>query len=493
MTVNSKAGKAVNPMGQEFAIMMSIIIWAAACLMTYQGLSWLLHQPKFRSLSGGTGYQDAEFRYFALATICCLGIWLWLTSTRFRWGREHRSFVVAWAILAVAAVSFVREVHPQSWDFMCYYLAGRGMAAGINIYDPDAVATFNAKFSYGVTYYTYTPLLAAMLGQVQTLVKDQVFTLFSFFNFFALTFCSASLYLTLLRYRFSRIASAITMLVAFSFSVPVIRTLLHSQVNLWVLTFILVSVLTYRSTPFLSALSLVLAANLKVTPILLVGLFILKRDWMWLLFFAVGQLFITALTSWMYAPDYWGYFAAFAQRASMIVNPTHMRNNSFDASIAHVFFILDIQAPILQKWLLVTLKTSFVLWGSKLTWDAIRKKALVAHNRDAWLLNGLPLFLVVMVMFSPLIWPYHFVFLLLPVLVMLRMTCEKRTFKLLLLVYGSLFMIPVFDVFPLSSHRLIAVVLYFYCANLIFKEDKGKPTAVEQFIAGLKNYPVSSI
>lgn len=362
------------------------------------------------------------------------------------------------------------------------------MAVGINIYDPAAVATFNAEHDYGITYYTYTPLLAAMLGQLKTLSREQVFTLFSFLNYFALLLCGASLYLVLLRYRFPRIASVLTMLIALLINVPVTRTLLNSQVNLWVLTLILLAVVFYRSIPFLSAFLLALAVNFKVTPILIVGLFILKREWKWLGVFAFSQLLIVIYTSLTYAFDYWMYFASFALRSSVIVDPTHMRNGSFDALVAHTLYILDVKLPVLQEWFVVAIKMGFVLWVSKLIGDVVRQGTFVARDdEDALLLNGFPLFLVVMVMAPPLVWPHHFVFLLLPILVTLRVAREKRTFELLLLIYGSLFLVPVFDVYPLSLHRLVSMVLYAYSVSLILKEDTAKPTAMERLIGLLRS------
>ncbi|MBC8273926.1 MAG: DUF2029 domain-containing protein [Chloroflexi bacterium] len=448
----------------------------------------LLYQPKFHSLSGGAGFRDAEFRFFTLATIFCLGAWFWLSLGKWQWGKEHRSFVIAWSILAIASLGFIREVHPQSWDFMCYYLAGRGMAAGVNIYDPAAVTMFNAGYDSGITYYTYTPLLAAILGQLEPLSREQVFTLFSFLNYFALLLCGASLYLALLRYRSPRSASALVMLIALLINVPVTRTLLNSQVNLWVLTFMLLTVLFYRSVPFLSALSLALAANFKVTPILIVGLFVLKRDWKWLSFFAFSQLLIVTCTALTCAFDYWMYFASFALRSSVIVDPTHMRNSSFDALVAHTLYILDIKLPVLQEWLVVVIKMGFVLWVSKLIWDVVRQGTFVTRDdKDALLLNGFPLFLVVMAMAPPLVWPHHFVFLLLPLLVTLKVAREKWTFKLLLLIYGSLFLVPVFDVYPLSLHRLVSMVLYAYSVSLILKEDTAKPTAMERLTGLLRS------
>jgi hypothetical protein len=482
--MNSKATRGTEHTRQELAIITSIAVWAIACLATYKGLSWLLYQPKFRSLFGSTGFRDAGFRYFAIAAICCLGAWFWLALRKWRWGKEHRSFVIAWGILAIAAIAssgFIREVHPQSWDFMCYYLAGRGMAAGINIYDRADVAEFNAGHDYGITRYMYTPLLAAMLGQLEILSREQVFTLFSFLNYFALLLCGASLYLVLLRYRFPYIASAFTMLIALLISVPLTRTLLNSQVNLWVLTLILLAVLFYRSMPFLSALSFALAVNFKVTPILIVGLFVLKRDWKWLFFFAFSQLLIVIGTCLTYTFDYWMYFALFALRSSVMVNPSY--SISFDALVAHTFYILNIRLPVLQAWLVVVIKMGFVLWVSKLIWDVVRQGTFVTRDdKDALLLNGLPLFLVVMVMASPLVWVHHCVFLLLPLLVTLGVAREKRTFKLLLLIYGSLFLTPLLDVYPLNFHRLVSVLLYAYSVSFILKEDAAKQAVVERLI-----------
>lgn len=484
--MNAKATGVVKQTGQELAIIASTAVWAGACLIVYKGFSWALYQPRFHILSGGAGFQDAEFRYFTLATACCLGIWFWFALKK--WGREHCSFVITWSVLALAGLAFIREVHPQTWDFMCHYLAGRGINAGINIYDNEAVATFNAEHGYGLTIYGYPPSIAAVMGQFEMLSKDQIFTLLSFLNYFALLLLGVLLYLLLLRYRLPRATSALTMLLALVVNVPVMRTFIYTQVNFWTLALIFFSVLFHRSMPFLSAFSLALAVNLRVTPLLIAGLFILACNWKWLFSFVFSLLSITIATSLMYGFDYWIYYASFLLRHPVLTEPTLMRDSSFDALVAHTFYILNIKLPNLQEWLVIGLRTGFLLWIGRLIWNVVCRGTFVGReDKDTLVLNGLPLLLVVTVMARPLVWPHHSIFLLLPVLLALKVTRERRTFGLLALVYVSLFLIPVIDVFPFDLHRLASVVLYAYSVDRILREDTANPIIIERLTGLLRN------
>jgi SAM-dependent methyltransferase/uncharacterized membrane protein len=312
--------------------------------------------------------------------------------------------------------------------------------------------------------------------------KEQILTAAIFLNYFALLLCAASLYLMLLRYHFPRAVAASLMLATLLINVPVARTLIYSQVNLWVCSLIFLAVILYHPMPFLSAFLLTLAANLKVTPLIIVGAFVVNRDWKWVLYFAVSQLSVVVVTSLIYSFDYWKCFVAFVLQFGVTTGTTLMRNSSFDALVAHTLYVLGISLPVLQQWLVIVFKAGFTLAVGALIRNAIRKGIFVARDaEDAVLLNGLPLFMVLAVMTSPLVWEHHFVLMVLPVLVVLNCARGKRTVRLLLLVYGSLFLLPVFDVYPFSLHRLVSVLLYVYATFLLFREDLAKPSVMEQF------------
>jgi len=371
---------------------------------------------------------------------------------------------------------------------MALHLAGRGIAAGINIYDPSDVASFNAGYDYGITYFGYPPFVAAVLGQLRSLSTDDVFLLLSMLNYFALLFCGACMYLLLVRYGIPRTAGALGVLASLLVSVPVTNTLVNSQVNLWVLALILVAVLFHRSIPMLSAFTLALATMLKVTPILMAGLFVLRCEWKWLVLFVLSLSVLFLGTVALYPLDYWMEYVRLALRFGVLMEPTHMRDNSFDALIVHTFQVLGIRMLELRKWLVLALKVGFGAWVSKLIVCVVRRGTFVAKgNEDAFALNGLPLFMVMMTMVRPMVWPHHFVFLALPVLVTLAAAREPRTLGLLLLAYASLFLIPVFDLYPLSLHRLAAVILYVYCVGLVTKQDITKPTAIERLASVLSS------
>ena len=71
---------------------------------------------------------------------------------------------------------------------------------------------------------------------------------------------------------------------------------MYVQVNLHVMNAIFLSLLLYRRSPFISALMLALAVQLKSSPAVLVLAFLLEKDWRWLAWFVLGNLLLGSVT-----------------------------------------------------------------------------------------------------------------------------------------------------------------------------------------------------
>lgn len=94
------------------------------------------------------------------------------------------------------------------------------------------------------------------------------------------------------RYNFStRLAVIITIFFTLV-NVPALRTLYYGQVNLHMVNFILLALVLYPRQRFLSALALAVAVHLKVSPIIIAFVFLLERDWRWIIYFGIGLVLV---------------------------------------------------------------------------------------------------------------------------------------------------------------------------------------------------------
>jgi len=242
----------------------------------------------------GSAFELFAFSFVIFSTF--LICYLWKKNPELF--RKHIVFVIVISLVTFFYLGFLREYHPKSWDFMSYYLAAKGMEEGINIYDSQMVTEFNRKFNYMKTTYLYTPLLATIIGFFSRIDESRFFILYEFGNFYALVFFLSLLYLVLLRYEiFSGNLISILLLLMFIINVPIMRTLIHGQINFYTMDLILISILCFRKNDLVSAISLCLAANLKLSPVLLIVAFFLQKDWRWLIYFCAAQLLIIMVTS----------------------------------------------------------------------------------------------------------------------------------------------------------------------------------------------------
>jgi len=83
-------------------------------------------------------------------------------------------------------------------------------------------------------------------------------------------------------------------------------------------------------------------------------------------------------------------------------------------------------------------------------------------DRTAALYNSLPVFLILMVMTSPLVWEHHPVLLCLPYLLVLKRLTTEHEWLLFGFAYFLEFLVPTFDLFPWSYGRLLSPIVWLW-------------------------------
>jgi len=247
-------------------------------------------------------------------------------------------------------------------------------------------------------------------------------------------------------------------------NVPILRTMFYVQVNLHVINLILVCLLFCDRNEFLSALALSLAVHLKASPVVLVLAFILSKQWRWLIYFAVITAAIAGVTIFLNGTEpYYQYYS----NASGLLLPfrNSFRDNSIDNLLHAISIVLNLNPHVMVRWVQIA-KLLLLVVGVWLTILSVRKRTYYSADRGNAVHNSYIPLLFLMTMLSPLVWEHHFVFVLLPVLVMLKKLDGPVDAALFGTAYFLIYLIPTFDVFPFSFNRLAGAAL---CYALMFR------------------------
>lgn len=301
--------------------------------------------------------------------------------------------------------------------------------------------------------YLYSPLWATLLSFLTGFGEDGILLICWIANFLALSLFYFLVIRTLERYQFNTYAAALTTTLFILINMAVMRTLLYVQVNLYVMDFILLSLIFYRTRPFLSALMLALAIHFKVSPVILVFAFLLEFNWKWLLWLAVNTVLIAGFTVAIYGINPYIDFI----NNSLLLSTQDiliMRNTSFDSAIGVTLAYFRAN-PVLVRVLVMLAKGITAIVAILL---ALGSRGFAASAKERADDAIVPLF-VAMTLLSPLLWEHHGVFLTLPFLLLLKKLESPLEWTLYAAVYLLVFLIPTFDMFPWSYARLVAILL----------------------------------
>lgn len=367
--------------------------------------------------------------------------------------RRHILFIALFFLLSFFFLNVLREPHlAKRGDFGIYWNAVRRVETG------KAMSRS----------WAYTPLLTSLLRPLYPLGSREASCYFKITNYAAVLLSYLLLYLVLQKYGFPRHAAAAFPFVLLIFSVPLARALAYQQVTIHVVNMILISLLFYGRNNLVSAAALCLAVNLKVTPAILILPFLYNREWRWLVFFVAVQVLIIAFTSWMCGIRYWGDFF----HSGLRVMAFAYRNNSIDSFLFNLSRFLGIPfdkiASAAAK--IVFLIISAVMWRA----SCEREVFYSGERRMGVVYNGFVPLLLFAVVVSPRIWAHYLIILSLPFLVMLKVIRGKGELALYLLSYVLIFLVPVFDLFPFSYHRLLGILIcYRLCWVISMRPERA--------------------
>jgi hypothetical protein len=430
----------------------------------------VLSAQKPRVLASSYGLGTARFELFAAFAAISAGIVaaVELRARRDRPVRERLS-IVAPFLVTLQYATLIGEYSHKPFDYDCYEYAGRAIllgedpyTVGLNYLYPPLVGQAMALAHRGLTWGI---ALAGQVPQAET-VWGTVFYLYQ----------CAQLGLILLLYflavRFARRAgmeaarAPLVVALLLLFDNPLLRTLRHGQVNLWILDLALIAILFAGRMPWLAGWALALSIHMKLYPIMLLLPLAAGRRWRALAWTALGCLAI-ALVQTDLGRDWspWLQFVHFYERA--YPGEIAFRNSSFHSVAFNTLrFLFAAPSPSLGTPLRVVASTMSVVMA---IWLGLR---IIERERDARargpearsgvdeerrLLTNAADALAFSLLISQSVWEHHFLFALPLVIVAASTLWHERPAAIATSAFMMLGM-PTFDLFPLSYHRLVGLV-----------------------------------
>jgi hypothetical protein len=231
------------------------------------------------------------------------------------------------------------------------------------------------------TSYLYTPFWATVLEPLARFGPKAIFGVCWLLNMLSIPVFYLLLHATLKAYGFG---TNVAGLLCFSFmvvNVPLLRTLGYVQVNLHVTNLILASLVSFPQTRAVSAVTLALAAQIKMSPLALALPYLLRRDYKWLGVFVLTVLATAGLTvAWHGLAPFQEFL--FNVRRMREENGLQFRETSFDSFFAAVasFGLLSEGAAramtVLSK---VCLTAALFVIGAR----GVRHKLFYSHDDPA--------------------------------------------------------------------------------------------------------------
>ena len=259
----------------------------------------------------------------------------------------------------------------------------------------------------------------------------------------------------------------------FSFNTPLLRTLRHNQINLWVLDLILLAILFSRAHPIISGLVVAPGGHIKVYPLALWLPWSITRRWRAIVGSLVGFFSIVFIqTSGGRNWRLWYQFLAFSRSFprgtrfrdnslhSIVYNLVRMAGLLVDGSTARLQAITDVVVALITFVIVVWFAVRFIERErifSALTKVADRQSSNLWEDTSrlyGHLLDAVTLALLI----SPQVWEHHYVLAMPMILWAAATRWRDRPWPVGIGAFLIL-VLPTFDVFPFSYHRLAGLLM----------------------------------
>lgn len=423
--------------------------------------------PAFIRHTYGEAYEPFElFGFFAgaaiiLHTVRALRKELGSTQS-LTWSRVLPILVPA--ALLFFFLNLIVEYSIPSWDYRCYERAATAFLNGGPLYNDC---------------YLYPPLLAQSLawaeqwllgtfvtGGEELISWSVVYYLFQCLQFFALALLYPLCYRLARRLGFQKMTAVFLVAILLLFNTPLLRTIRHTQVNVIVLDLFLLGLLLADRLPWLSGFSAALGIHLKLYPAVLFIPWFLTKRWRAILFGLLG-LGLLVLVSASWGQD-WEVWEQFIVATREFPPGNHFRDNSLHSLIfnglALIAVPLGMAGETVRSMVSIIVLILYILLGG---WVMLRlfqryqafksdhftpDSYYLAQAMDSWSLS---------LLLAPRVWEHHYL-LAVPIVLWGAAVAGKKRPWLVGTAAFLMLSLTVFDIYPLSYHRLAGLLLLLY-------------------------------
>ncbi|MBN1550624.1 DUF2029 domain-containing protein [bacterium] len=357
-------------------------------------------------------------------------------------------------------------------------------------YEKAAIAVFKDKNPYEEATYLYPPLFAQCLAKTYAMInhliysfntnyQDETAKLLLFYTYQSLQFANI-IFLTYLCILFGRnlkispTTLSVILLVLLMINTPITRTLRHNQVNLFVINFLLVSLLLMEISPELCGFFLAIAIHIKVYPLLLLLPLVIMHKFRVILSCIATVILIVGLQTTGFTD--FSIYRAFIEFFISFPQSHYYRDTGLFSIVYNFFYFggilnhhptdLNLRLVSIIAWVLrLGIFTWFLfrLFKREITYRADSSHAFSSANQpvDLQKIRWYGHFtdtLLFATLLSPKVWEHHYVFII-PVFIWGFTLLDSKNIKWFMASLILINILPITDIFPLSYHRFIGVLI----------------------------------
>ncbi len=443
-----------------------------------------LYWASFDSAWLGRSYTKSYMRFELLGLTGSVALFVWagirLRSLAGQGGLGAKAAVLIPLVTGLYFVTYVSEYSYRTYDYGAYQNAAERLLKGEGLYDGKPPYLYPPLTAQAMAAaYRWVESAPELTGRIQhrpgldslnfTAEKDVWNSVFYYYRCVLLLLVGLAYAAS---YQFSRrlgvpeVAAHALVAAILIFDNPLLRTLRWNQVNLWVLDLSLLGLLWARRRPILAGLSIAVAIHVKLYPLVLWGALTVARFWKLSLAAVAGVLFLIASQTGFFSDwDHWEGFFAFLPTFPWEHN---IRNNNFFGILFNLLWLgLGIDPLDFESWIrgaamaLVLAASAWFTWRFLQRESAFRRREVSAssappeelrlfgHGADA-LAFGL--------VAASSVWEHHYVLAIPLALFAVATRGRERPVAVALAILLAI-VVPTFDVFPLSYHRMLGLAM----------------------------------
>ena len=400
-----------------------------------------------------------------------------------RSGWEAQLPYLAGILISLQILTIMRHYDGRAWDYLCYEHAAQAIVQGHNPYG-DCYIYFPTPAQALALVYQLAAWGSSIGGEAGAWQRrwDIVFYSYETAQFYLIIGAYFLCYRFATAVGIERVRATFVVSLLFLLNNPLLATLKHNQVNLWVLDLVLLAMLWLPRYPWLSGLCVAIGGHVKLYPLIMLMPWTLKRKWQALASAGIGL--VTILLIQTGGGRHWTLWQQFLGFADSFPQGTFFRDNSLHSFVynllGHLKWLMGISGfgdpgyVVNERYVNWVVLAGMAILGLLYLYRVVAREFAVPLRQETTTtrnstfkaldlklvgdtLDAIALGLLV----SPVVWEHHYL-LAMPLLIWA--VSQVRAERLWLVgVSGFLiFALPTFDVFPLSYHRMAGLLLLLY-------------------------------